>query len=70
LLIFLSACRLLLQASANMLVVPADSLPALVDGTLRISHRAALSVIQLRQDYRTARVGEGGATLAQLFATE
>ena len=53
-----------------MLVVSPDSLLALVDGNLRISHRAALAVIQLRQDFRTARVGEAGASLAALFAAE
>ena len=46
------------------------SLPALVDGTLRIPHAAALRVIQLRQDYRSARVGEAGASLAATFSGE
>lgn len=48
-----------------------DSLRGLVDGNLRIPHRAALAYISLRQDFRTARVGgEAGATLATLFSSE
>ena len=54
-----------------MLIVAPDSLLALVDGNLRISHRAALAYIQLREDFRTARVmGVGGASLAALFSSE
>jgi hypothetical protein len=67
------AARLRLEElgqAANMLVVGPDSLLPLVDTTLRISHTAALAVIQLRQDYRTARVGEAGASLAALFSSE
>ncbi|KAL4853455.1 Exocyst complex component SEC10b [Chlorella vulgaris] len=67
------AARLRLEElgqAANMLVVGPDSLLPLVDTTLRISHTAALAVIQLRQDYRTARVGEAGASLAALFSNE
>jgi hypothetical protein len=59
------------QAHVNMLIVAPDSLLALVDGNLRISHRAALGYIQLREDFRTARVmGVGGASLAALFSSE
>lgn len=60
-----------MQARVNLLIVAPDSLLGLVDGNLRISHRAALATISLRQDFRTARVGgEGGATLAALFSSE
>lgn len=53
-----------------MLIVAPGSLLALVDGSLRIPHAAALAVIQLREDFRSARVGEGGATLSALFSGE
>ena len=53
-----------------MLVVAPGSLVALVDGSLRIPHRAAVAVIRLREDFATARVGEGGASLAAAFASE
>ncbi|KAL4458016.1 hypothetical protein ABPG75_012881 [Micractinium tetrahymenae] len=61
-----------MQAKVNLLIVAPDSLRGLVDGTLRIPHRAALAVISLRQDFRSARVGGegGGATLAALFSSE
>lgn len=49
-----------------MLVVAPDSLLGLVDGNLRMPHAQALKVIQLRDDFRTARVGD--KTLAAVFA--
>ncbi len=54
------------QNSINMLIVAPESLPGLVDGNLRMPHAAALRVIQLRDDFRTARVGD--KSLAALFA--
>ena len=63
-----------LQAAVNLLVVAPDSLLALVDGTLHISHRAALRYLALREDFRSARVcgsgDSGGTTLAALFSSE
>lgn len=53
-----------------MLIVAPGSLLALVDGSLRIPHASALAVIQLREDFRSARVGEGGATLSAVFSGE
>jgi len=58
------------QAHVNMLIVAPGSLLALVDGSLRIPHATALAVIQLREDFRTVRVGEGGITLSALFSGE
>lgn len=49
-----------------MLIVSPDSLLGLVDGNLRIPHAQALRVIQLRDDFRSARVGD--KSLAALFA--
>lgn len=59
-----------LQAAVALLIVPPGSLLQLVDSNLRIPHRAALGVIQLREDFRTARVGEAGASLAATFSSE
>jgi hypothetical protein len=58
--------RLSLQNSINMLIVAPESLPGLVDANLRMPHAAALRVIQLRDDFRAARVGD--KSLAALFA--
>ena len=52
----------------NILVVVPESLLDLVDGQLRISHKQALDVIRLREDFRTARVQ--GSSLATLFAAD
>lgn len=52
-----------------MLIVSPDALLPLVDGSLRIPRRAALGVIALREDFRTARL-EGGASLAAAFSSE
>ena len=41
---------------------------SLVDGSLRMSHKDALKYVQLREDFKTARVD--GHSLAQLFASE
>ena len=56
------------QSLSNLLVVAPDSLLALAHGTLRLSHRAALAHVSLREDFRTARVGD--RPLALLFAGE
>ena len=55
------------QALSNLLVVAPESLLPLVDGNLRLARRDALAYVQLRTDFRTARVEE--ATLAALFST-
>lgn len=49
----------------SLLIVAPDSLLPLVDGQLRMSHRAAAAYVALREDFGSARVG--GATMAQLF---
>eukprot|EP00887_Chlorella_sp_A99_P001500 scaffold8.g1500.t1 len=59
-----------LQGLSNLLVVAPDSLLGLADGNLRLSRRTALQYVALRADFRTARVGDEGATLAALFAAE
>ena len=55
-----------LASTVNMLVVAPDSLRGLVDTSMRISHRSALKTIQLREDYRTAKVGS--STLQAIFS--
>lgn len=55
-----------MQAAVSMLIVAPESLPGLVDGNLRLPHAAALRVIALRDDFRSARVGD--KTLGALFA--
>ena len=57
-----------LASMANMLVVAPDSLLGLVDSSMRISHRTALTTIKLREDYRTAKVGS--STLASIFSAD
>lgn len=54
-----------LKEAVNLLVVAPESLLALVDGSLRMSHSQALQYIHLRDDFRTAKVK--GKTLAALF---
>lgn len=57
-----------LQQLVNVFIVAPESLVALVDGTLRISHKDAMKYIQLREDFRSARVE--GRSLTQLFASD
>ncbi|CAD7697583.1 unnamed protein product [Ostreobium quekettii] len=57
-----------LQQLANVFIVAPESLVALVDGTLRMSHKEAMKYIHLREDFRSARVE--GRSLAQLFASD
>jgi hypothetical protein len=59
-----------LAEGAALLLVAPDSLPALVDSNPRLSHAAALAVVRLRHDFRTARLGDTGATLAAHFSGE
>ena len=58
-----------LQALGNVLVVAPAALLGLVEGSLRISHSAALKFIRLREDFKSARL-PGGVSLAQAFADE
>lgn len=58
-----------LQALGNVLVVAPTALLGLVDGSLRISHSAALKFIRLREDFKSARL-PGGISLAQTFAED
>lgn len=58
-----------LQALGNVLVVAPTALLGLVDGSLRISHSAALKFIRLREDFKSARLS-GGISLAQAFAED
>lgn len=58
-----------LQALGNVLVVAPAALLGLVEGSLRISHSAALKFIRLREDFKSARL-PGGISLAQAFADE
>jgi hypothetical protein len=53
----------------NVLVVAPTALLGLVEGSLRISHSAALKFIRLREDFKSARL-PGGVSLAQAFAEE
>lgn len=53
-----------LAGGVALLLVAPDSLPALVDANPRLSHAAAMAVVRLRHDFRTARLGVGGGTLA------
>lgn len=57
------------QALGNVLVVAPAALLGLVEGSLRISHSAALKFIRLREDFKSARL-PGGVSLAQAFADE
>ncbi len=57
------------QALGNVLVVAPTALLGLVDGSLRISHSAALNFIRLREDFKTARL-PGGVSLADVFAED
>lgn len=52
----------------NVFIVAPESLIGLVDGSLRMSHKDAMRYIQLREDFKTARVE--GRTLGQLFTSE
>lgn len=58
-----------LQGPANLLVVAPDSLLGLADGALRLSRRAALRYVALRQDFRTARLA-GDRSLEAAFSGE
>lgn len=55
----------LLKLTLFMTLICCDSL---VDGSLRMSHKDALKYVQLREDYKTAKVD--GQSLAQLFTSE
>jgi exocyst complex component 5 len=52
----------------NVLIVAPESLLGLVNGSLRMSHKEVLRFIQLRQDFRSARVD--GQTLQQVFTAD
>lgn len=55
---------------AGLLVVAPEALLGLVDGSLRLSHQAALPFIRLREDFKSARLPPRNITLAQQFAEE
>lgn len=57
-----------LKAMVSILIISPASLLGVVDGSLRMSHKDALRFIQLREDFKTARVG--GKSLAVVFASE
>eukprot|EP00873_Tetraselmis_striata_P030006 jgi/Tetstr1/450270/TSEL_037306.t1 len=57
-----------LKAMVSILIISPASLLGVVDGSLRMSHKDALRFIQLREDFKTARVG--GKSLAVIFASE
>lgn len=57
-----------LAALVNILLVAPEKLLGLIDGSLRISHQQALKYIKLREDFKTAKVGN--ATLAMMFAND
>jgi len=57
-----------LKAMVSILIISPASLLGVVDGSLRMSHKDALRFIQLREDFKTARVG--GKSLATIFASE
>lgn len=54
-----------MQGLVSVLLVPPESLRALVDGSLRLGHKEALRYVQLREDFAAARVD--GQTLQQVF---
>lgn len=58
------------QAVAGLLVVAPEALLGLVDGSLRLSHQAALPFIRLREDFKSARLPPRNITLAQQFSEE
>ena len=51
---------------ANVLIVPPTSLSGIVEGSLHMDKTEALKYIQLREDYRSARVE--GLSLQSIFA--
>lgn len=57
-----------LAALVNILLVAPEKLLGLIDGSLRISHQQALKYIKLREDFKTAKVGN--STLAMMFAND
>lgn len=57
-----------LQQLVNVFIVAPESLLGLVDGTLRMSHKDALKYVQLREDFKTAKID--GQSLSQLFTSE
>ena len=57
-----------LYAMVSVLMISPGSLLGLVDGTLRLSRREALRYVQLRADFKTARVDN--KTLATIFASD
>ena len=54
-----------LKEAVNLLVVAPESLPALVDSSVRLSHSQAMQYVRLRDDYKTAKVK--GKTLAAVL---
>lgn len=57
-----------LASLANILLVAPERLVGLIDGSLRISHQQALKYVKLREDFKTAKIGN--STLAMLFAND
>lgn len=57
-----------LASLVNILLVAPERLMGLIDGSLRISHQQALKYIKLREDFKTAKIGN--STLAMLFAND
>ncbi|KAJ7549386.1 hypothetical protein O6H91_07G051500 [Diphasiastrum complanatum] len=52
-----------LGTMVNVFIVAPESLPTLVDGSLRLARKDALRFIQLREDYKTAKIGSKFTTL-------
>lgn len=50
----------------NILLVAPESLPSLVESSLRLTHAQVLPYVKMREDYKTARVK--GTSLAALFS--
>lgn len=57
-----------LASLVNILLVAPERLVGLIDGSLRMSHQQALKYIKLREDFKTAKIGN--STLAMLFASD
>ena len=57
-----------LASLVNILLVAPERLVGLIDGSLRISHQQALKYVKLREDFKTAKIGN--STLAMLFASD
>eukprot|EP00249_Psilotum_nudum_P023214 c28789_g1_i1 orf=366-2906(-) len=53
----------LLGTLVNVFIVAPESLPTLIDGSLRSTRKDALRFIQLREDYRTAKIANRVSSL-------